>query len=115
MARQRLYRNVKIAKFNLLIPTQHPMRCSRFRYNAVAQCYNIMSLASRRFQNPFKSLSRFSLIDLFLLVERHLPWAHIDQKQQPSHNGEDLEEVVFGEVLVRVVCVELQKKSALGL
>lgn len=61
------------------------------------------------------SLSRFSLIDFLLLVERHLPWAHIDQKQQSSNNGEDLEEVVFGEILVRVVGVELLLPLALSL
>ena len=55
-------------------------------------------------------LDRLHLIDLLLLVKRHLSWPHIDQQQQPSYNGEDLEEVVLREVLMRVVSMKLQSK-----
>ena len=49
----------------------------------------------------------FSLVDLLLLVDTELPGTAIDEQQETTNNGEDLEEVVLGEVLVRVVLVEL--------
>lgn len=48
-----------------------------------------------------------NLVDLLLLVEADLARAHVDEEQQAADDGEDLEEVVLGEVLVRVVLVEL--------
>ena len=50
----------------------------------------------------------FQLVDLLLFVKGHLPRSHIDQKQETSNNGKDLEEVVFRKVLVWVVRVELK-------
>lgn len=47
--------------------------------------------------------SAWSLVDLLLLVDRELSGAHIDQEKQATDDGEDLEEVVLGEVLVRVM------------
>lgn len=47
------------------------------------------------------------LVDLLLLVKADLTWSHIYQKQQTTNNGENLEKVVLGEVLQRVVWVEL--------
>jgi hypothetical protein len=36
-----------------------------------------------------------------------LAGSHVDEQEKTADNGEDLEEVVLGEVLVRVVLVEL--------
>jgi hypothetical protein len=48
-----------------------------------------------------------ALVDLLLLVDAELPGAAVDQEKQTAHDREDLEEVVLGEVLVRVVLVKL--------
>lgn len=67
--------------------------------------------------------SRCGLVDLLLFVDRELSRAHVDQQKETAtrlklaratthsrewhlHNRENLEEVVFGEVLVRVVGVQ---------
>ena len=55
----------------------------------------------------FVSLS--GLVNLLLLVDTELTGAAVDQEQQTADNGQDLEEVVLGEVLVRVVLVELRR------
>lgn len=47
------------------------------------------------------------LVNLLLLVEADLAGAHVDEKEEATDDGEDLEEVVLGEVLVGVVLVEL--------
>ena len=49
----------------------------------------------------------FHLVHLLLLVEADLAGTHVDEEQQTADNGQDLEEVVLGEVLVGVVLVEL--------
>lgn len=48
------------------------------------------------------------LVDLLLLVETELTRAAVDQEQETADNGENLEEVVLGEILVGVVLVKLQ-------
>lgn len=48
------------------------------------------------------------LVHLLLLVEADLAGTHVDEEEQTADDGQDLEEVVLGEVLVRVVLVELQ-------
>jgi hypothetical protein len=50
---------------------------------------------------------RRRLVHLLLLVEAVLAGSHVDEQEKAADNGEDLEEVVLGEVLVRVVLVEL--------
>lgn len=52
------------------------------------------------------------LIDLLLLVHAQLAGAHVDQQQKTAHDGEDLEEIVLGEVLVRMVLVKLRCPKA---
>lgn len=47
------------------------------------------------------------LVDLLLLVDAELAWAAVDKQQETTNDGQDLEEVVLGKVLVRVVLVEL--------
>ena len=47
------------------------------------------------------------LVHLLLLVEAVLTGTHVDEQEKAADNGEDLEEVVLGEVLVGVVLVEL--------
>ena len=47
------------------------------------------------------------LVDLLLLVDTELTRAAVDEEQETTDDGEDLEEVVLGEVLVGVVLVEL--------
>jgi hypothetical protein len=47
------------------------------------------------------------LVDLLLLVDAELAGAAVDEQQETANDGQDLEEVVLGEVLVRVVLVEL--------
>lgn len=51
--------------------------------------------------------SSFHLVHLLLLVEADLAGTHVDEEEQTADDGEDLEEVVLGEVLVGVVLVEL--------
>jgi hypothetical protein len=48
------------------------------------------------------------LVNLLLLVEADLAGTHVDKEEQAADDGEDLEEVVLGEILVGVVLVELQ-------
>lgn len=47
------------------------------------------------------------LVHLLLLINAELAWSTVDQEQETADNGEDLEEVVLGEVLVGVVLVKL--------
>ena len=50
-----------------------------------------------------------ALVDLLLLVDAELAGAAVDKQQEAADDGEDLEEVVLGKVLVRVVLVQLEK------
>jgi len=50
---------------------------------------------------------RRHLVHFLLLVEAVLTGTHVDEQEKTADDGEDLEEVVLGEVLVRVVLVEL--------
>ena len=50
---------------------------------------------------------RRRLVHLLLLVEAVLTGSHVDEQEKTADNGENLEEVVLGEVLVGVVLVEL--------
>ena len=52
------------------------------------------------------------LVDLLLLVDAELPGAAVDQEEEATDDGEDLEEIVLGEVLVRVVLVQLHETLA---
>ena len=52
-----------------------------------------------------------ALVDLLLLVDAELARAAVDQQQETADDGEDLEEVVLGKVLVGVVLVELENVS----
>jgi uncharacterized membrane protein YciS (DUF1049 family) len=47
------------------------------------------------------------LVDLLLFVNTELPGTAVNKQEKTADNGQDLEEVVFGEVLVRVMLVEL--------
>jgi hypothetical protein len=47
------------------------------------------------------------LVYFLLLINAQLARSHIDQQQQSTHNAENLEEIVFGEVFVGVMGVEL--------
>lgn len=57
-------------------------------------------------RHRFAQDGRF-LVDLLLLVDAKLAWAAVDKQEQAADDGEDLEEVVLGEVLVGVVFVKL--------
>lgn len=52
-------------------------------------------------------LGVFCLVNLLLLVDAELAGAAVDQEQQTADNGQNLEEIVLGKVLVRVVLVKL--------
>jgi hypothetical protein len=52
-----------------------------------------------------------ALINLLLLVDTELAWAAVDQEQQTTDNGQNLEEIVLGKVLVGVVLVKLCGES----
>lgn len=66
------------------------------------------SLFSNHFNRPRFSIScLLSLIDLLLLVNAVFAWSAVYQEEETSYDGEDLEEVVLGEVFVWVVFVEL--------
>lgn len=51
------------------------------------------------------------LVNLLLLVDGELTGAAVDEEEKTTDNGEDLEEVVLGKVLLGVVLVELQPSS----
>jgi hypothetical protein len=55
------------------------------------------------------------LVDLLLLVDAELARAAVDQQQKAADDGEDLEEVVLGKVLVGVVLMELREVISKGL
>lgn len=50
---------------------------------------------------------RPNLVDLLLLVEAELARSAVNEQEETADDGEDLEEVVLGEVLVGVCVVEL--------
>lgn len=52
------------------------------------------------------------LVDLLLLVNAELAWAAVDEEQESTDDGQDLEEVVLGKVLVGVVLVKLGNSLA---
>lgn len=52
------------------------------------------------------------LVDLLLLVNAELARTAVDKEQETTNDGQDLEEVVLGKVLVGVVLVELSKELA---
>lgn len=47
------------------------------------------------------------LVNLLLLVEAELARAAVDQQEESTDDGQDLEEVVLGKILVGVVLVQL--------
>ena len=47
------------------------------------------------------------LVHLLLLVKGDFAWAAVDEQEQTADDRQDLEEVVLGKVLVRVVLVKL--------
>jgi hypothetical protein len=54
----------------------------------------------------------FCLVDLLLFVDAELAGTAVDQQQQATDNGKNLEEVVLGEVLVGVVLVKLGESES---
>ena len=52
------------------------------------------------------------LVDLLLLIDGELARAAVDEQKQATDDGQDLEEVVLGKVLVGVVLVELLRVSS---
>lgn len=54
-------------------------------------------------------VSLLFLVNLLFLIHAQLTGSHVHQQQQATHDGKDLEEIVFGEVLVRVVLVQLER------
>jgi hypothetical protein len=51
------------------------------------------------------------LVNLLLLVDAELARATVDQEKQTADDGQNLEEVVLGKVLVGVVLVKLREES----
>lgn len=51
------------------------------------------------------------LVNLLLLIDAELARAAVDQEKQTADDGQNLEEVVLGKILVGVVLVELREKS----
>lgn len=47
------------------------------------------------------------LVNLLLLVKAELARAAVDQQEESTDDGQDLEEVVLGKILVGVVLVQL--------
>jgi hypothetical protein len=47
------------------------------------------------------------LVDFLLFIDTNGSGTHIDQKQEPAHDGKDLEEIVLGEILVGVMRMKL--------
>jgi hypothetical protein len=46
------------------------------------------------------NLSRLSLVDLLLLINAVLPRSAVDQEQKTTDDGQDLEKVVLGKILM---------------
>ena len=53
------------------------------------------------------NVRRSTSVDFLLFVHTELARAHVNQQKETAHDGEDLEEVVLGKVLVWVALVEL--------
>jgi hypothetical protein len=51
------------------------------------------------------------LVNLLLLIDAELARAAVDQEKQTADDGQNLEEVVLGKILVGVVLVKLREKS----
>lgn len=50
------------------------------------------------------------LVNLLLLIDTELAWATVDQEKQTADDGQNLEEIVLGKVLVGVVLVKLREE-----
>ena len=50
----------------------------------------------------------YYLVDLLLLIQRVLSRSRVDEQEETTNDGENLEEIVLGEVLVWVCVVELE-------
>ncbi len=57
------------------------------------------------------TLTLLHLVDLFLLVDAIFAGSTVDKQEESSNDGQDLEEVVFGKIFVRVVLMELERVS----
>jgi len=107
-------------------PKPQPMKRKRRSVTPLARCMDRFSVGSSSFFfipfdlvrdnaaaqgscNPSseKKCAARRLVDLLLLVKADLTRTHVDEEEKTADDGEDLEEVVLGEVLVRVVLVEL--------
>jgi hypothetical protein len=73
----------------------------------VSQAFGVLPARVRASPSQGTGDGRAILVDLLLLVDGELAGAAVDEQQETTDNGEDLEEVVLGEVLVGVVFVEL--------
>lgn len=51
------------------------------------------------------------LVHLLLFIQRVLARSRVDEQEEATNDGEDLEEIVLGEVLVWVCVVELLSVS----
>lgn len=51
------------------------------------------------------------LVNLLLLVDAKLAGASVGEKQKTTDDGENLEEIVLGEVLVGVMLVKLERQA----
>lgn len=59
-----------------------------------------------RFQNVIVVMQLyFPLVNLLLLIDTELSRAAVYKKQQTTDDGKNLEEIVLGKILVRVVLV----------
>lgn len=56
----------------------------------------------------YQSISFPFLVNLLLLVHTELTGTHVDQQQETTDDGKDLEEIVLGKILVRVMRVKLR-------
>lgn len=66
---------------------------------------------SRAIKSKHRGLSVFlfssDLVNLLLLIDTELAGATVDQEKQTADDGQNLEEIVLGKVLVGVVLVKL--------
>ena len=86
----------------IALPVDHGIEClSRRKLDASD------FVARNAFAESRSHFCSFRLVHLLLLVEADLAGTHVDEEEQTADDGQDLEEVVLGEVLVGVVLVEL--------
>jgi hypothetical protein len=101
LQRQEIRKNISSAFLPELATTRSPVACPLFCAHDASMLTTFCPVLC----------SFIHLIHLLLLVHTELSRAHVDQQQKAAHNRQDLEEIVLGKVLLRVLVVQLYEMS----